>query len=161
MASSNVKFETVQTPNPNEVMIRVWQDANQMVLNTLPTLGMPYTQTGLPVSPRMTDFKDYVYADMEKEGDRIWFYFAKPKTTAQANTPFRTSYSTRQYPWPGVLYSLNLFQTTEFPQTVNVNNSTVSAPRYFAKYYFKPTPDRKSTRLNSSHIPLSRMPSSA
>ena len=24
-----------------------------------------------------------------------------------------------------------------------------------------PTPDRKSTRLNSSHIPLSRMPSSA
>ena len=29
------------------------------------------------------------------------------------------------------------------------------------KNYYKPKTDRKSTRLNSSHIPLSRMPSSA
>ena len=29
------------------------------------------------------------------------------------------------------------------------------------KLWFKPDEDRKSTRLNSSHIPLSRMPSSA
>src|ERR1051326_6712988 len=29
------------------------------------------------------------------------------------------------------------------------------------KYLFQPLKDRKSTRLNSSHIPLSRMPSSA
>ena len=29
------------------------------------------------------------------------------------------------------------------------------------KVVYKPRPDRKSTRLNSSHIPLSRMPSSA
>ena len=28
-------------------------------------------------------------------------------------------------------------------------------------YGLMPSPDRKSTRLNSSHIPLSRMPSSA
>ena len=36
--------------------------------------------------------------------------------------------------------------------------------RYYSlllNYGMKCTPDRKSTRLNSSHIPLSRMPSSA
>ena len=43
---------------------------------------------------------------------------------------------------------------------------TLLGMRYFANYRFnrkfnKETADRKSTRLNSSHIPLSRMPSSA
>ena len=32
---------------------------------------------------------------------------------------------------------------------------------FLAGVLLQPTPDRKSTRLNSSHIPLSRMPSSA
>ena len=32
---------------------------------------------------------------------------------------------------------------------------------YIAGFYFKPERDRKSTRLNSSHIQKSRMPSSA
>ena len=36
-----------------------------------------------------------------------------------------------------------------------------SAPVGFAVDLVAPTTDRKSTRLNSSHIPLSRMPSSA
>mgnify|MGYP003345619471 CR=1 FL=1 len=32
---------------------------------------------------------------------------------------------------------------------------------FSTQFSLAPTPDRKSTRLNSSHIPLSRMPSSA
>ena len=36
-----------------------------------------------------------------------------------------------------------------------------NAVRDYVKWDYQPTSDRKSTRLNSSHIPLSRMPSSA
>src|ERR1051326_255793 len=35
---------------------------------------------------------------------------------------------------------------------------TTAAPRPISKFATLPTRDRKSTRLNSSHIPLSRMP---
>ena len=145
MASPNVKFETVPTPNPNEVAVRVWQDANQMGLATIPTLGALYSQNKITVTPRLRDFSDYKYADMEKEGDKVWFYFVKPKTDTEKGTPFRITYSTRQYPWPGVLYGLNIYETTTFPQTVNTGTGTVAtAPRYFAKYRYKPTPNVSS-----------------
>ena len=42
-------------------------------------------------------------------------------------------------------------------RSVGVNE----APDMATKAYMPPALDRKSTRLNSSHIPLSRMPSSA
>ena len=42
--------------------------------------------------------------------------------------------------------------------TINRVDSSTGAKTTFA---LKPVGDRKSTRLNSSHIPLSRMPSSA
>ena len=39
--------------------------------------------------------------------------------------------------------------------------SDVWGTEYYALYWDAESKDRKSTRLNSSHIPLSRMPSSA
>ena len=46
--------------------------------------------------------------------------------------------------------------------TLTVNpDGTVSATEAPEDYFAQPGADRKSTRLNSSHIPLSRMPSSA
>ena len=144
MASPNIKFEFVPTPNPNEMAIRVWQDANQLSLNSVPTLGTIYTASNLPVEPKLREFASYIYCDDSKEGDDIWFYFAKPKTNVQRNTPFRTTFSTRQYPWPPVLYSLDIYQTTQFPQSVYNGTTTVTAPRYFPKYRYKPTPNVSS-----------------
>ena len=43
--------------------------------------------------------------------------------------------------------------------TTSKNKKTM--PEKMAIMKFDPKADRKSTRLNSSHIPLSRMPSSA
>lgn len=144
MASPEIKLEVVPTPNPDEFSVRVWQDANQMKLTATPTLGELYSESDIPTLPRRQDFADYIYCDSSKEGDDIWFYYAKPKTAAERNTPFRTTFGTRQYPWPGVLYSLDIYKTTEFPQTVYNGTSTISAPRYFAKYVFKPTPNVSS-----------------
>ena len=44
-------------------------------------------------------------------------------------------------------------------QTESINSSAAGSVDSF--YKNRETEDRKSTRLNSSHIPLSRMPSSA
>ena len=144
MASPNIKLEVVPTPNPSEVALRVWQDANQMGLDSIPTIGQSYIDTGLPVRPKMEEFKNYVYVYMSKERDDVWFYFAKPKTVIERNTPFRTTFSTRQYPWPGVLYNIDIYKTVEFPQSTNNGSGVVTAPRYFSKYRFKPTPNVSS-----------------
>ena len=56
MASPNIKFEFVPTPNPSEMAIRVWQDANQLSLNSVPTLGTIYTASNLPVEPKLREF---------------------------------------------------------------------------------------------------------
>ena len=144
MASPEIKLEVIPTPNPDEFSVRVWQDANQMNLEATPTLGELYRESDIPLLPRRVDFSNYKYCDSSKEGDDIWFYYAKPKTTAQRQTPFRTSYATRQYPWPGVLYSLDIYKTTAFPQAVYNGTTTETAPRYFAKYVYKPTPNVSS-----------------
>jgi hypothetical protein len=144
MASPEIKLEVIPTPNPDEFSVRVWQDANQMKLDFTPTLGELYKNSAIPTLPRRQDFANYIYCDSSKDKDDIWFYYAKPKTPEQRQTPFRTSFATRQYPWPGVLYSLDIYQTSTFPQTVYNGSTTQTAPRYFAKYVYKPTPNVSS-----------------
>ena len=55
---------------------------------------------------------------------------------------------------------MNKFCHTGFSQIQELYNQHVEQIDS-ALQHCKETPDRKSTRLNSSHIPLSRMPSSA
>lgn len=140
MASPEIKLEVIPTPNPNEFGVRVWQDANQMKLTATPTLGQVYSNSEIAVRGRLQDFANYIYCSSSKKDDDVWFYYAKPKTAEERITPFRTVFSTRQYPWPPVLYNIDIWQTTAFPQTVYNGSTTVSAPRYFPKYRFKPTP---------------------
>lgn len=161
MASPEVKLEVIPTPNPSEMAVRITQDANQMRISATPTLGELYSisQAKLPPAGRRQDFQNYVYCDSSKEGDDLWFYYAKPKTQTEKYTPFRTSLSTRQYPWPGVLYTVDIYKTNSFPQTVYNGTSTVSAPRYFAKYRYKPTPNVSSVvQIDEylSHTPYSK-----
>ena len=65
MASPNIKLEVVPTPNPSEVALRVWQDANQMGLDSIPTIGQAYVDTGLPVRPKMEEFKKQIQEQIE------------------------------------------------------------------------------------------------
>ena len=47
------------------------------------------------------------------------------------------------------------------PETINYRTLKPEKDGLFCEKIFGPTKDRKSTRLNSSHLKLSRMPSSA
>ena len=58
-------------------------------------------------------------------------------------------------------YVLNEFFGQDKTGVLIANQIGVAIAAYAVVYFQKNVKDRKSTRLNSSHIPLSRMPSSA
>ena len=59
--------------------------------------------------------------------------------------------ATEEYPYPRIIGGISPFRSAPYRYVVNK----------FDKYGEGLSPDRKSTRLNSSHIQKSRMPSSA
>ena len=145
--ASELNFLTEVTPNPEEVSIKVKVDGNQLSPLSMPTLGLAYNRISKNITnPRVNEcgFGEYVYISSSGDGNDIWLHFGKPKTAAEKNTPFRTSYSTRFYPWPPVLELLKIVKTTTFPQTVNTGSTTITAPRYFPRYKYRPTPSVNS-----------------
>lgn len=144
MASQGINFLVEPTPNPAEVSFRVRQDANQLKVTNIPAIGQTYKSSKLGTMPRVDEFGDYVYTFMTSEGDTLWLHYGKNKTTVEKNTPFRTVYSTRYYPWPPVLEVLRLVKTDTFPQSVSTPTETVTAPRYFPRYVYRPTPSVNS-----------------
>lgn len=145
--ASELNFLTETTPNPAEVGIKVKVNANQLNPTTMPAIGTAYNMINkIITNPRVSEcgFGSYVYTSASQEGNDIWLHFGKPKTEAEKNTPFRTSYSTRFYPWPPVLETLKIVGTNTFPQVVNTGYNTVKAPRFFPRYRFRPTPSVSS-----------------
>ena len=57
--------------------------------------------------------------------------------------------------------SVRAAATTTITNSVGMEFVSIPAGSFTYGRFQPPSPDRKSTRLNSSHIPLSRMPSSA
>ncbi len=145
--ASEINFLTEITPNPAEVSIKVKVDANQLNPLTIPTIGLAYNKINKTITnPRVSEcgFGSYEYISATQDGNDIWLHFGKPKTPQEKNTPFRTSYSTRFYPWPPVLEMLKIVGTSAFPQVVNTGYNTVKAPRYFPRYRYRPTPSVSS-----------------
>ena len=142
-----IDFYTVSTPNPAEVAFYITVDANQLNPGNVPAVGTPYKRINTSfVNPRVNEcgFGDYMYTYMAPSGDSLQLFFGKPKTQVEKNTPFRTVYSVRYYPWPPVLEDLRILKTTAFPQSVWNGTATVTAPRYFPRYRYRPTPSINS-----------------
>ena len=134
-----LNWETLPTPNPNEIMFRVRGNSNQIAPSQIPTLEQRYRSCPLPgVLPRMDEFSLYQYVHMEREGPYLWFYYGKPKTDEEKNTPFRAYFSTRVYNWDAVLEDLYAVKSTTFPQSVNINTTVETTARIFARYRYRP-----------------------
>jgi hypothetical protein len=141
-------FQLVPTPNPLEVMVSIVVP-DKIVNEKLalkPTPNGLYLAEGLTYSkfywaatpPRVQDFGHYRYAFMEKAGaDATRFFFAKPRTDKEKNTPFKVIKSTRQYVWPAVLLDFYIIRSSF--DISNNNGSTVqNAARYFPRFRFVP-----------------------
>lgn len=110
-------FQLHATPNPKEFTfsVRLSQERmnNNNVINYFRQRKLerytPYKEFAVyPQFPRVGEFGDWVYIySTDGAPDYMDFYFARPMTDAERNTPFETINSTRSYPWPAVLEYLD------------------------------------------------------
>lgn len=145
--ASELNFLTETTPNSEEICFKVKVDGNQLNPDSIPAYYTPYNKISSSITnPRVNEcgFGDYIFINSTQEGSDIWLHFGKNKTQQEKNTPFNVVYSTRYYPWPPVLELLRIVRTNTFPQSVYNGTTTVTAPRYFPRYKYRPTPSVNS-----------------
>lgn len=139
-------FELVTTPDPTEFTLRTRVADTQINKGNLLTCNgkleryLPYKEFAWAARrERVEEFGDYVYTYSEPaDAGHKWFYFARPRTQKERDTPFEVLYTTRQYAWPAVLEDLYIVSST-FPQSTYNGSATVTAPRYFARYKYRPS----------------------
>lgn len=139
-------FQLVSTPDPKEFCfkIRIPDRIINEKLKLSPKgeleLYTPYKDLSFAVRhERVQEFGDYVYIYNEPaDVDYKWFYFARARTQAERDTPFETSWSTRQFAWPAVLEDL-YFVSSTFPQSVYTGTTTETATRYFVRRKYRPS----------------------
>lgn len=108
-----------------------------------------------------TAFYSYVYLKCDKpDADHMNFYFGKPKTAEQRNTPFQKFWDTRQYTWPAVLEDLYAVQTNKFPQTSSNGVTTFTASSIFPRYKYRPSVPYNSLILVEQFLSTFPWPSS-
>jgi hypothetical protein len=148
-------FQLVETPNPLEWMVAltVPDEIINRQLALLPKTATrpdgllleqytPYSQfTWAGTLPRVQDFGDYRYVSCRKaSAGTMTFFFGKPRTEREKNTPFKTWRSTRHYVWPAVLLDLYFIRSSFTINTFN-GQTTESATRYLPRFRsVDPTP---------------------
>lgn len=149
-------FQLVPTPNPLEVMVSIVVP-DRIVNEKFALLpNGPYLQEYTTYAqfnwsatpPRVKEFGHYRYVFMEKAGaDTTRFFFARPHTNKEKNTPFKVIESTRHYVWPAVLLDLYIVRST-FDISNNNGSSVQNAPRYFfRKREVPPTPHNSRVEI--------------
>jgi hypothetical protein len=111
---------------------------------TMPTLGMEYKDWNVPTRDRsFEELGDYEFTGLEAGPDGyLGFAFAKTKTEAERNTPFRTYTKVENHTWHTVLLAIAVIPEDGFPQStyavVNNQKTLVSAPRYYGREIYIP-----------------------
>lgn len=140
MADNKFQYQILSTPAPSEVSFRIWVNPVQLRPNDLPYDNQPFMEyQGIPNKPKfLTDnYADYVYTYANRDGDGMWLYFAKGKTDEERDTPFKTYFTNRQYPWPAVLEDL-YFIRSPVPYIVFDGTDNVASPRLLPRYRYRP-----------------------
>lgn len=139
-------FESVPTPNPSEMAFRVREDAAFVFPSQFPQRGDKFKDCKiLSVKSRVAqqDLASYEYTYFSKEGETLWFYFVKPKTEEEKNTPFRITRSFGNHSWPPILKALVLIADSSFPRSTNVGGANgqqgiVTGPSYYVREIYIP-----------------------
>ena len=141
-------FQLVPTPSPTEFMVALTVP-DQIINSKLALLPRdnalqkytPYNKFSWGGSlPRAQEFGEYVYLSSNKNAaESVTFYFGKPKTVKEKNTPFFVKTDTHQYVWPSVLLDLYFISST-FPQSTSESGGQIiTAPRYFQRHRYVPS----------------------
>ncbi len=91
-----------------------------------------------PALAQDSRFGLYKFGFTSKENLDVCFWYLKPKTLDEANTPFRTYTEFKNHHWPKVLQALAIVQDYTFPNVTNVisgdDTGIVTAPMNYGKY---------------------------
>lgn len=140
-------FTILATDDPRELAFRVWVDGTRLRPEDIPLVGQEFKTTSEARRHQhlVQYYGEYVFTWAENAELGMWLYYAKNKTPAEANTPYRTYYSTRSHFWPAVLEDLFLVYTRTFPESVVTAvdpgtgfDTVATTPRLFPRFRFRP-----------------------
>jgi len=138
-------FNLVATPNPEEFTIAITVASDEVnknlrLQNGILEVGTPYKKLSWsPAFKRVEEFGDYGYTYATTGNATTTFFFAKKRSVEEKNTPFKTFWAKRQYPWPAVLYDLYLVDAKNFPQSTYNGTETVTAATYLQRRLYQPS----------------------
>lgn len=134
-------YEILSTPSPLEVSFRILVDAKVFGPDDLPFDNQPFiTCDKIKTKPKflVENYANYVYTYASNAESGLWLYFARNKTNAERDTPFKTFFTTRSYPWPAVLEDLYFVQSP-YPYIVFDGSENVANPRLLPRYRYRPS----------------------
>jgi hypothetical protein len=111
---------------------------------TMPALGTEYKDWNVPTRDRsFEELGDYEFTGLEAGPDGyLGFAFAKTKTEAERNTPFRSYTKVDNHTWHTILLAIAVIPEDGFPQStyavVNGQKTLISAPRYYGRELYIP-----------------------
>lgn len=135
-----VQYEILSTPSPLEVAFRICVDPVRFGPNDLPADGQSFiTCDVIKTKPKflVENYADYRYTYAQRDQNGMWLHFAKAKTARERDTPFKTFYTTRSYPWPAVLEDLYFVQSAT-PIFSYDGQESRATPRLLPRYTYRP-----------------------
>lgn len=136
-----VQYDILDTPSPLEVSFRISVNPVTFGPNDLPYDNQPFiTCEQIKTKPKflVENYPNYLYTYAKRDGDKLFLYFARNKTDKERDTPFKTYFTTRSYPWPSVLEDL-YFIKSPIPYIVFDGNDNVASPRLLPRYRYRPS----------------------
>jgi hypothetical protein len=137
IAVTDKTFEVLATPNPEELSFRVRVSGSQMRADTLVgKKGDAYSTFDFSILKIASDgWASYLYTEAQEAGNGdLWLYFAKNKTEAEKNTPFRVSSKFEDKEWDTVLLDLAIVKESGMPRSVLASmqnrKAVLSGPRH-------------------------------
>jgi hypothetical protein len=150
------RWYLIDTPDPSSTsfVVVVPQDSVYMDPAAIPSPGDPFSQLGfyngqnlgwIPDAAMATDerFGLYQYVDKSSGDGYVKFVYAAPKTDAQKNTPFRSSWKKHgNHRWPPILKSIVILSDNNLPRSANViqngQSGIATGPTYYDRYIYIP-----------------------
>jgi hypothetical protein len=139
------QFQILPTPNPEEFSFRVRTDDVLIFPSQMPAIGTPFKSVSVvAVKSRVSqqNLGDYQYTNFDTADGASWWYFAKPKTDAERNTPFRKFWKFDSADWESILQALVFVRDTGFPQStlaaVGGQRALISGPSNYIRTAFIP-----------------------
>lgn len=146
------------TPDPHEVTLVTFVDRYNVALRDIPVVGSTFklwTQAS-GFTELVAAHGNWTFAQMKTQdapGQMNAFYWVRPRTAAERQTPFRTSSKFGNHRWPPILKQLQFIPARDFPITSQLSDGkTIYANRYLVREVYIPEVNEGSRFVTEEFI---------